>query len=277
MTLRSQWLGKQLRELREAAGLTLKDAGDFLQRDASTVSRFEAGIYPARSTDVIALLGLYGVASERQRDGLVRLSEEAWQNGWWDAYTDDVKLGIVDNAWLESRAQRICSFDALVIPGLFQTREYMEEVMRAADAQSSDEQIRRWIEFRLIRQQVLAGSAPQLTVVLDEAVLHRSVGGPEVMSRQLGRLLDASRQTNIELRVLPQSSGAHASPDGSFKVYELPDPYPVVAYVATPAGVIYVEAEKAERLMLKFGGVHRDALESNQSAELIAAVVKELG
>jgi transcriptional regulator with XRE-family HTH domain len=277
VTLRSQWLGKQLRELREAAGLTLKDAGDFLQRDASTVSRFEAGIYPARSTDVVALLGLYGVASERQRDGLVRLSDEAWQNGWWDAYTEDVKLGIVDNAWLESRAQRIRSFDALVIPGLLQTREYMEAVMRAADAQSSDEQIRRWIEFRLIRQQVLASSAPHLVVVLDEAVLRRLVGGPEVMCRQLGRLVDASRQANIAVRVLPQSSGAHASPDGSFKIYELPEPYPAVAYVSSPAGAIYVEAEKAERLMLKFDGIYRDALKSDKSVELIASVAEELG
>ncbi|MEV7971540.1 Scr1 family TA system antitoxin-like transcriptional regulator [Sphaerisporangium sp. NPDC088356] len=71
--------------------------------------------------------------------------------------------------------------------------------------------------------------------------------------------------------------GAHASPDGSFKIYELPEPYPAVAYVSSPAGAIYVEAEKAERLMLKFDGIHRDALESDKSVELIASVAEELG
>ncbi|WP_405147841.1 Scr1 family TA system antitoxin-like transcriptional regulator [Sphaerisporangium sp. NBC_01403] len=108
-------------------------------------------------------------------------------------------------------------------------------------------------------------------------MLRRSVGGPEVMRRQLGRLVDAGRQANIEVRVLPQSSGAHASPDGSFKIYELPEPYPAVAYISSPAGAIYVEAEKAARLMLKFDGIHRDALETDKSVELIASVAEELG
>ncbi|MFC7386872.1 helix-turn-helix domain-containing protein [Sphaerisporangium rhizosphaerae] len=277
VTLRSQWLGKQLRELREAAGLTLKEAGDFLQRDASTISRLEAGIYPARPGDVEALLGLYGISHERQRDGLVRLSREAWQNGWWDAYAGDVGHGIVDNAWLESRAKQIRSFDALVIPGLLQTRDYMDAVMRAADWRSSEEQIARWIEFRLIRQQVLAASVPGLVVVLDEAVLRRTVGGREVMRAQLGRLTETAKQSHVEIRVLPQASGAHASPDGAFKIYELPEPYPAIAYVSSPAGVIYVEAEEAERLMLKFDAICRDSLGSEESLDLIVAVAEELG
>ncbi|MEV6983904.1 helix-turn-helix transcriptional regulator [Sphaerisporangium sp. NPDC051017] len=277
MTLRSQWLGKQLRELREAAGLTLKDAGDLLQRDASTISRVEAGIYPARSTDVVALLGFYGVADERQRDGLVRLSQDAWQSGWWDAYADDVHLGIVDNAWLESRAEGIRSFDAMVVPGLLQTRDYMDAIMRAADAESSEEQIRRWIEFRLIRQQVLASNLPHLVMVLDESVLRRPVGGSRIMRAQLERLVNVARQPNVEIRVLPQSSGAHASPDGSFKVYDLREPYPTVAYVSSPAGAIYAEAEQARRLMLKFDAISRDSLPSEKSVEFIGAVAQELG
>ncbi|MFB9471495.1 helix-turn-helix domain-containing protein [Nonomuraea salmonea] len=64
-TLRAQWLGKQLRDLRERAGLTLKEAGEYVQRDGSTVSRFEAGLYPARTPGVLALLDLYGVTTPR--------------------------------------------------------------------------------------------------------------------------------------------------------------------------------------------------------------------
>ncbi|WP_424531684.1 hypothetical protein ACOZ38_16830 [Sphaerisporangium viridialbum] len=57
----------------------------------------------------------------------------------------------------------------------------------------------------------------------------------------------------------------------------MPEPYPAVAYVSSPAGAIYVEAEKAARLMLKFDGIHRDALETDKSVELIASVAEELG
>ena len=46
-TLRSQWLGQSLRELRDATGLTLVRAGEYLQRNAATVSRFESGEYPS--------------------------------------------------------------------------------------------------------------------------------------------------------------------------------------------------------------------------------------
>ncbi|MEO7195440.1 MAG: helix-turn-helix transcriptional regulator, partial [Pseudonocardiaceae bacterium] len=85
-TLRAQWLGQSLRELRDANGMTLARAADFLQRNASTVSRFESGEYPIRRPDLMALLDLYGVADRRKRDGLLRLSEDVWQKGWWDGY-----------------------------------------------------------------------------------------------------------------------------------------------------------------------------------------------
>ncbi|GAA3113934.1 hypothetical protein GCM10020001_036380 [Nonomuraea salmonea] len=161
-TLRAQWLGKQLRDLRERAGLTLKEAGEYVQRDGSTVSRFEAGLYPARTPGVLALLDLYGVTTPQERDGLVRLSRDVWQNGWWDDYSGDVSHGIVDYGWLEARAERITSFDALVIPGLLQTEAYMEAVIRAEDPDATDEQVSRWIDFRRPRQQILPDSPPLL-------------------------------------------------------------------------------------------------------------------
>ncbi|AWS49005.1 transcriptional regulator [Streptosporangium sp. 'caverna'] len=277
MTLRSQWLGKQLRELREAANLTLKETGEFLQRDGSTVSRFEAGLYPARTPDVIALLDLYGVAGEQRREGLIRLSRDVWQSGWWDAYSEDVSLGIVDYAWLESRAQQIRSFDALVIPGLLQTQHYMEAMIRAEDSDASPDQINRWIEFRRTRQQVMmAKDAPNFVAVLDEAALRRLVGGSEVMRDQLDQLAAAAGQTNTEIRVLPLTAGAHASPDGSFRIFELPEPYPAVAYVPSPAGAIYAEAEAADRLKLKFDRICHDSLTARKSIELITAIAEDL-
>ncbi|MEU3163457.1 helix-turn-helix transcriptional regulator [Streptosporangium sp. NPDC006930] len=276
VTLRSQWLGKQLRELREAANLTLKETGDFLQRDGSTVSRFEAGLYPARTPDVIALLDLYGVAGEQRRDGLIRLSRDVWQSGWWDNYSEDLSLNIVDYAWLESRAHRIRSFDAFVIPGLLQTREYMDAMIRAEEPTADPEQVDRWIRFRQTRQQVLeTDNAPNLIAVLDEATLRRRVGGFEIMHDQLDRLIASANQTNIELRVLPLSAGAHASPDGAFRIFELPGPYPAVAYVPSPAGAIYVETEAADRLASKFDRICHDSLDPKKSIELITAIAEK--
>src|ERR1700730_8791917 len=95
-TLRAQLLGQQLRELREEAKLTLKDVGEYVQRDASTVSRFEAGLLPARIPEVLAYLDLCGVDDPKRRDALKRLSQDVFQKGWWDGYADEVATSLVD-------------------------------------------------------------------------------------------------------------------------------------------------------------------------------------
>ena len=149
------WLGPSLRELRDATGMTLVRAGEFLQRNAATVSRFESGEYPIRRPDLMALLDLYGVSDRRKRDGLLRLSEDVWQKGWWDGYEPDVERQFVDFVWLESRATEIRSYDPLLVTGLLQTREYAEAVITTAEWEAEPAQIARWVHLRMDRQTVL--------------------------------------------------------------------------------------------------------------------------
>ena len=73
-TLRARWLGKRLRELRERNSLTLKQAGEYLQRNLSMIARFESGEYPIRLCDLLSLLYLYNFAYELQPDDLLRLA-----------------------------------------------------------------------------------------------------------------------------------------------------------------------------------------------------------
>ena len=189
-TLRAQWLGQSLRQLRESTGMTLQQAAEFLQRNAATVSRFESGEYPIRRPDLMALLDLYGVSERRRRDGLLRLSEDVWQKGWWDGYAADVERQFVDFVWLESRATSIRAFDCIVLPGLLQTRDYAEAVITAADWQAEPEQVARWVQLRMDRQTVLhSAEPPRLSVIVDEPVLRRAVGGPGVLADQLTHLL----------------------------------------------------------------------------------------
>ncbi|MFC6084068.1 helix-turn-helix domain-containing protein [Sphaerisporangium aureirubrum] len=276
MTLRAQWLGRELRQLREMSGLTLKEAGGFVQRDGGTISRVEAGIYPARTPDVLAMLDLYGVTDTTRRDGLLRLAREVWQSGWWDSYSEDLSKVMVDYAWVESRARRIRSFDALVIPGLLQTRPYMEAVQQAV-VDSSPVQITSGIRFRLTRQQILTGpEPPHVEAILDESLLRRRQGGREVLKEQLDHLVTIAERPNIEIRILPFTSGAHASPEGAFRIFEMPEPYPEVAYMDTPGGGIYAEASEVQRFILKFDHIRSDSLDSSESIKLIRATAEAL-
>ncbi len=276
-TLRAQLLGQQLRELRDEAKLTLKDVAEYVQRDASTVSRIESGVLPARVPEVLAYLDLCGINDPRRRDALKRLSQDVFQKGWWDGYVDDVAGSLVDHVWLESRARAIRTFHAVVLPWYLQTRNYAETVIRAADPDAPDEQIQRWVEIRMTRQQLLTQADPiQFVSVLDEAVLRRRVGGNDGMRVQLNHLLAVAKKPNVEVMVLPAEAGAHASPEGTFEILEMPEPYPEVGYVETPAGEVYVEASGVERLSTAYDRLRGMALGRRDALAFIRSAGRDL-
>ena len=277
VTLRAQWLGQQLRQLREANGLMVKEAAEYVERDPGTVSRFETGVYPIRQPDLLKLLDLYGVADEHRRDALLKLSDEVWQKGWWDGYAPDLADWFSDYVWLESRARHIQTFDNSLVPGLLQTEQYARVAITAADFDATAEQIRRWVELRMTRKAILARvDPPQLSVILDEAVLRRQVGGAEVLAAQLHHLAECATRPNMEIRVLPFSAGAHASPTGAFKLFTVEGPFPQVAHAETPQGAVYIESPDCDRLVRAYDCLRELALEPRESAELISALTEEL-
>ena len=277
VTLRAQWLGQSLRELRDSSGMTLVRAGEFLQRNAATVSRFESGEYPIRRPDLMALLDLYGVSDRRKRDGLLRLSEDVWQKGWWDGYEPDVERQFVDFVWLESRATEIRTFDTMVVTGLLQTREYAEAVITAAEWEAEPAQIARWMQLRMDRQAVLhQKEPPRLRVIIDEFVLRREIGGPEVLRGQLTHLLATAELPHVDLRVLPESIGAHASPSGYFLIFTIAEPDMDVGFAETLGGAVYVEPPDSERFVRVYDRLLDSALGPAESAQLIRAIGEDL-
>lgn len=275
-TLRAQWLGQQLRALREEAGLTLKDIADFLQRNPSTVSRIETADYPIRRPEVLALLDFYDVSDERRRAALIRLSEEVWQKGWWDRYSKDFEQRFVDFVWLEAKADAIRSFDSMVYPGLLQTPEYAEAVIRGADPEASDERIAAAVELRMTRQQVLdRDDPPTLEAVLDEAVLRRQAGSPETSRRQLEHVLATTERPEVNIRVLPLAVGLRPCVRVPFVLFEMAEPYPEVGYVEAMTGALYLEPPETTPLVEAYARLERYALDPDGSARLIADIAKE--
>ncbi|QFG25015.1 helix-turn-helix transcriptional regulator [Actinomadura sp. WMMB 499] len=275
-TLRSQWLGQQLRELRDERGLMIKEVAEYLQRDPGTVSRFETGFYPIRRPDLMALLDLYGVSQPRQRDALLALSQDVWQKGWWDGYATDVVGSLVDYAWLESRATHIRSFAAIVVPGLLQTPEYASAVIKTNDADATPDQVERWHELRMNRQQVLEDEKPtMLTAVFDESVLRRQVGSSQIMCGQLRHLEQCAGNPTVNIHILPLRAGTPAGTYGSFEIFELPSPFPQVAYSETMAGGVYVESPDSDRFIRTYDGHMSRALGQAESLELISKIAEE--
>jgi transcriptional regulator with XRE-family HTH domain len=277
-TLRAQWLGQILRQLREDKELTLKEVAEYLQRNLATVGRFEQGIYPVRKIEAAAMLDLYGVSDERQREVILQLAGEIWQTGWWEKYSKDKIWGsTIDYVWLENRSFELKTFNTVTVPGLLQTRPYAESLIEIANRGSSQAEIARWVQLRIERQQVLDRDTPlRLTAVLDEGALRRLVGGPEVMAGQLRHLVAMAQRPNIEIRLLPFTTGAHASPDGPFALLKMSDPFPEVVHIESPAGSIYLEVEDVARFAEAYDWLYTNSLDDAASVEFIAALEEDL-
>lgn len=276
-TLRAQWLGQQLRTMREAAGLTLKDVGEYINRNAGTVSRMESGFVSARVPEVLAYLDICGIEDARRREDLKFMAQDAWRKGWWDRFKGDVVGSLIDWIWLESRAVEINSFQTNVVPGLLQTRDYAEALIRVDPPNTSEKQITRFVNVRMTRQERLAEEDPlRLSAVLEEGALRRLVGGPEVMHAQLTHLIKLAHKPHIEVMVLPSNLGAHASPDGSFDVFRMRPPYPVVGGITTAAGHLVVEGDEAEALVRTYDRLRNAALQDESAVAFIFDLAKRL-
>jgi Domain of unknown function (DUF5753)/AAA domain len=95
----------------------------------------------------------------------------------------------------EAGARSLRLFEHVLVPGLLQTADYARAVLSTRPHASADE-IEELVTARLARQAVLPRADPPLLyVLLDEGMLHRPVGTPEVMASQVARLAELSEQT----------------------------------------------------------------------------------
>jgi len=275
-SFRSSLLGKLLREHREAAGFKLADAGAYIQRDQSTMSRLESGHQPIRVPDMQALLRFYGITDERIWNGLEALSRDLTRKDWWDDYADTLSPQLVDFPWVEEHSRLIKMYDILLPPGLLQTREFAAAAIRAITP-GRESWIERALEFRMQRQSVLERTkSPKLSAILDESLLHRPVGGPNVMCGQLDHLVEQMDRPNIDIRVLRIAAGAHAGLGGPFQIYEMPDLLTEVVMSDSLTGVVYVEAKGVFRYKRAYDGLRGMAESPEKSRQLIRNAAKEL-
>jgi transcriptional regulator with XRE-family HTH domain len=241
-TVRRRRLGQELRELRDAAGLTIEEVAQRLEVSPAKISRIETGRVGVRPRDVSDLLDEYDIHGTH-RDNLLTLTREARQQGWWHSYGDVLSDKIEVWVELETEAKTIRLYEVQLIPGLLQTSEYARAVLRAHyRSEQSPEQIEQRVKFRMARQQlVIEQNNTPIWAVLDEAVLRRQMGPPEVMQSQYRRLLEFSEKYNITIQVLPFDAGVYSGVPGGFWMMQLAQPDPEVVVIEHRGGVLYLE------------------------------------
>ncbi|WP_419992932.1 helix-turn-helix domain-containing protein [Streptomyces boninensis] len=275
--VRRRKLGAELRRQRDLAGLTSGEAAGRVGWHQSKVSRIETGRSAAKPGDVELLLDAYGVREPELRQLLLALAEgvAAGPRIWWSSYRDLLPPAYRDFISLEAEATGMRTLETTVVPGLLQTPEYARCVTSAALGKAASGQVGPLVDVRLARQSVLHGSRPLvLHAVLDEAVLRRKVGGPEVMREQLRHLVEVGALPHVRLQVLPFDSGVHIGVTGPFVIFSFSHGADLdVVVLDHLTSSLYLERkEDLGAYGEAFTTLEAGALPHKESLELIAAI-----
>jgi hypothetical protein len=185
---------------------------------------------------------------------------------------------VIDDWWLLQRAEELCIYANQVMPELVQSRDYAAAVI-AHTVQQQQPLVDKFARRLAERQQALeVDKKPptRLEILIEEPVLHRSVGGRLVLKAQLQHLTRLVEQPHVNVRVVPTRIGWHPGLDGAFTVCHMQRPYPPVALVHHLDGRLMIEAEGAKRYADAFDKVREVSLSPAESAALIATIVDEI-
>lgn len=271
-------LGAQLRRLREAKRIPLEDAGYAIRGSHSKISRMETGRVSFKDRDIADLLTFYGVTDEAEREPLRALAQRANAPGWWHDYSDILPHWFEAYVGLEEAAAQIRSYEVQFVPGLLQTEDYARAVTLLGHDSAPEREVGRRVSLRMARQTVLyRDDSPGLWAVLDEAVLRRPLGGPDVMRAQLRHLLEMTKQRIVTLQVVPFLAGGHAAAGGPFSILrfgesDLPD----VVYLEQLTSALYLDKPEAiDSYLLVMERLCMEAATPAASAKIIKDIMRE--
>jgi transcriptional regulator with XRE-family HTH domain len=257
------FFGSEVRRAREAAGMSQSELGTLVPCDKSAVSRVETGL-------------------AQPDEAFARACDAAFpqMGGWFTRFYSDSRswaqvfpAAFLKFAAYEAQATVLRSFQHSLFPGLLQTEDYARAVLERHPGVTED-QVTERVAARLARQWVLDREDPPLLwCLLDEAVLHREIGGAKVMHDQLSRVADIARRPNVTVQVIPRA-GAHAGLLGAFVTAETPDRH--VAYLEHAAdGMTTDDPAIVAEVGVRFDALRTEAYRGSESLALIESVAEQ--
>ncbi|MCU1685402.1 MAG: binding protein with helix-turn-helix domain [Amycolatopsis sp.] len=265
-------LGEDLRELREAAGLSSDDAAVALGWYRAKVSKVETGSAKLTDPEVEKLIETYAIGEDRANQ-LRRLAKDARRRLPATRVPDWAAKYVT----LQATAADIKLWFGDFVPGSLQTKAYARAVLGASVIVSAAD-IEQMAEDREARAQRLAsGKGPLVWIVLGEEALRRNVGTPGVLLEQLRYLRKIAELPNVTLQVLPLSAGAHPALGMSFTILELGQQQRTIVYMESLTGSDYLpKANQVRIYSLVFGRLQAAAHNREDSWTLLDDLIHEL-
>ncbi|CAM5397144.1 helix-turn-helix transcriptional regulator [Streptomyces viridochromogenes] len=272
-TARQLRLATELRKLREAAGLTARQAAAMLGVSNVQISQIESGLSGVSEQRLRRVASHYACSDEQFVNALVAMATDRTQ-GWWEEYRGLLPTSFLDLAELDHHATFQRDVSILYVPGLLQTEGYARAVFSSRIPQLEPEELELRVRHRLARQ---AAAAFPHEVVIHESALRIRVGDRAGMRTQLAHLLEMSELDRLTLRVIPfdQDGFARASSTMTYIGGAVPR-LDTVARDA-PHGALLIDSEaQLGAYRTRFRKVEEVSLAPSRSRDLIHRLAKEL-
>ncbi|MGW0826470.1 helix-turn-helix domain-containing protein [Streptomyces sp. NPDC002845] len=276
-TARQVRLGIELRKLRDAAGLTGREAAAALGVSSTQINQIESGLSGVSEKRLRRLAANYACSDDKLIDALVTMATNR-ARGWWEAYRGTLPTPFLDLPELEHHAHYRWDVEFLHIPGLLQTEDYARALFSYVNPEFPEDDVERWVEHRMKRKAIVEGTAPiPYETVIHEAALRIRVGDQSEARTQLNRVLELSEADNVTVRVIPFDTNGFGGA-GSAMVYA-GGPVPQLDTVVRdgPNGPVFIDAEaQLRRYRTLFRRVEAASLEPERSRDFIHKLTKEL-
>jgi len=265
-------LGAELRELREAAGVSPEEAARHLTWYDTKISKIENGDGKLTHAQVAKLLELYR-ATESTAERVRLLAKEAGRKVPAVRVTDWAKKYVA----LERSATEIKVWFNDSIPGLLQIKDYARAVLSASVVVPSAEVEEMAASRERRSERLTATNSPLVWIVLGEAAIRSPMGGTAVLRAQLIRLREFATLDNVTIQIVPQSIGAHSGLGLCFTLLHLASAR-AFAYVESLNSADYLPRPKhTQAYSLVFDRLRVAALSDTDSLAMIDRQIADLG
>ncbi|MFG3518952.1 helix-turn-helix domain-containing protein [Nocardia nova] len=200
-------LGKRLREIRKDAGLTGRQLAALAGWHESVVSKIETGHRTPTESQLRKYCANTG-ANDQLSDlvATVRNIESAYLEYKRLLHTG-TKRRQQQAVTLAEQTKLMRVYEPVLIPGILQTAEYAEGVLRrVTEFYRIPNDVEQGVAKRLEQQKVLYHGDHRFHILITEQSLSTTVGGDEVMVGQLDRLLAVIGLPRVLLGVVPSDS-----------------------------------------------------------------------
>jgi hypothetical protein len=249
-------LAAELTRLRSVSGQSLGALSDLTTYDRAYLHKLETGKSSGSPEVLAALDAVYGTGQHLQ---------DLWELARGESHPNPYSRFMERERQAASRHHYASS----VVPGLLQTKSYMQELFETG-RQPTEKAVSRLVAVRLARQTLLRGKSPQhYRVIVDESVLLRPLKDKDAWQEQLAALSKAAKLPHVHIQVLPLSAGLHALVGASLTLLRLRTGKTIAYREWSHAAQLIEEPNQVEQLHSALDLLRDSALSPTESVQFL--------